>query len=105
MKTYEYNLYNKTYKLKLKLDTYCNNNRIAVTADTADGEPFTMITVNIDDPMLNKLDLDTFNAVDTNNVPGVLEFIEKYELGVPVGIVQSGYCSYPIVKFNLEKFK
>lgn len=42
--------------------------------------------------------------VDTNNNPGILSFIKEYNLGTETGgISYSGYCGYPLIKFNIDE--
>lgn len=44
--------------------------------------------------------------IDTNNCPWAVEFIEKEGLGKRTGRMgRSGYCTYPVVKFDMEKVK
>lgn len=64
-------------------------------------EPFATLTVNLD----TEEDISIDEAfVDVNNIPDACRFIECYELGVPTGrIARSGYCEYPLYKFDLDK--
>lgn len=42
--------------------------------------------------------------VDTNNMPELVGFIKRYELGEPTGdYASSGYCRYPLYKFDKDK--
>lgn len=44
--------------------------------------------------------------VDTNNFPEAIEFIEQNGLGKMTGKYrQSGYCSYPLVRFDMERVR
>ncbi len=44
--------------------------------------------------------------IDTNNCPWAVDFIEQEELGKRNGRSgQSGYCTYPVVKFDMKKVK
>lgn len=44
--------------------------------------------------------------VDTNNYPGAIEFIEKYQLGEKTEFeAKSGFCTYPLYLFNAEKLR
>lgn len=43
-------------------------------------------------------------VLDTNNCPWAVEFVESNDLGENTGrTVRSGYCTYPVVKLNVEK--
>ncbi len=42
--------------------------------------------------------------IDTNNCPWAMEFIEQHGFGQATGrMVRSGYCTYPVVKLDIEK--
>ena len=42
--------------------------------------------------------------IDTNNCPWAMRFISEYGLGEETGLYGfSGYCCYPLVKFNMDK--
>lgn len=44
--------------------------------------------------------------IDTNNCPWAVDFIEQEGLGKRTGRTgKSGYCTYPVVKFDMEKVK
>ena len=43
--------------------------------------------------------------VDTNNLPEALKLISAYNLGEVVGSGVSGFCTYPLVKFNMNELK
>lgn len=91
-----------TYNVVALRSTYYNNNSLAVLLRTEDGEPFCNLTVNIMDGVAE----GEYQYVDTNNCPWALDFIESNNLGYSTGIVgYSGYCEYPLVKFNLENIR
>lgn len=80
--------------------TYSNNDTLAVLLETEEGEPFATITVNIMDDVAN----GEYQYVDTNNCPWAPKFIEENGLGSPTGIMGfSGFCQYPLFRFNLEQ--
>ena len=63
-------------------------------------EPFADMTVNVVDLPENEA------AIDTNNLPGLTDWIEENNLGMFTGrYVNSGFCSYPIYKLNIENIK
>ena len=102
MKTYELKFYGKTYKLNAITAHYNNNNSLAVLLETEEGEPFATITVNL----TNGIAENEYQYVDTNNNHWAEKFINDNGLGEPTGITgYSGFCGYPLYKFNLEAFK
>ena len=91
-----------TYNVEAFRASYCNNDSLAVFLETTDGEPFCTLTVNIMDGIAS----DEYQYVDTNNCPWALDFIESNGLGVSTGITGfSGFCEYPLVRFNIDKIK
>ena len=97
--------YGTTYEVQPYVKKYYNGN-LAIRLDYFDEDlqgwlPFVNLTVNFE----NKLSEDQA-YVDTNNCPWAEEFIEEYQLGEDTGrIKMSGYCFYPLYRFNLEKIK
>lgn len=95
------------YEVKMVCSTYRNNNSLAIILtchnDEYDfDEPFADLTVNLSGDIAN----DTYQFVDTNNCPWAEEFIEENNLGTPTGLYGgSGYCSYPLYQFNIDKIK
>lgn len=66
------------------------------TTDTH--EDYAILTTNIDPLPSDEA------AVDTNNYPEAIEFITENELGTDTGKrIKSGFCEYPVYKFNLDK--
>lgn len=93
------------YKIKLQLTSYRNDNSLAIAAMCYDEEykfwePYGTLTVN-----LNPAPEDCA-YLDTNNIPGVEEFITENKLGEFTGTrKQSGYCTYPLYRFDMAKIK
>ena len=95
----------KTYDVWLRTSNYRNNNNLyvglicKVVEDGAEWyEPFTDITVNID-----KLESDCA-AIDVNNFPQAEKFITENKLAEFTGDhAISGFCVYPIYKFDMER--
>ena len=57
-----------------------------------DGET-EVISVNLQDPIQSS----SLAYLDTNNQPGIEDFIQKNGLGLPMGITtQSGFGQYPL---------
>lgn len=87
--------------LELEIASYMNNNRMYIGLIDEKGERFADMTVNIDSPCP-----DYCGYVDVNNCPELVDFIEKHELGEFTGLMgQSGFCSYPLYLFNVEKLR
>lgn len=102
MKYYEVDSYGKTYDVRIEANRYMDNNTLAISLICSTGEPFCNLTVNLFESAIWG-DKDTA-FVDTNNCPWAEEFIAEHELGEPVGYsASSGFCTYPLYKFNLEK--
>lgn len=89
-----------THNVKAKISEYRNNGNLYIGLHTK-YEPYADLTVNIE-----KLSEKDEAAVDTNNCPWAEELIDKYELGLFTGrYLRSGFCSYPVYKFDLDKVK
>ncbi len=102
MKTYELEFYGETYNLVAKTANYSNNGSLAVMLETDEGEPFATLTVNLADGVAES----EYQYVDTNNCSWAEEFIKKNKLGEPTGMMGfSGFCQYPLYRFNLEALK
>lgn len=99
-KTYNVKLYGETYKVFLYADRYANNDRLAILLIDEDGEDFGDLTVNL----VREHCPEGCAFVDTNNCPWAEEFINKNHLGEFLGTYgYSGYCSYPLYKFDMKK--
>ena len=80
---------------------YSYGDRLAIELEEKSGEPFAVLTVNIDS-MFELAEDEAF--VDTNNCSWAEKFIKKHKLGKPTGNVgYSGFCVYPLYKFDLTK--
>ena len=102
MKYYEIKSYGKTYNVRIERNAYANNKALALSLIAESGEPFCNLTVNLLDTMIWGDDKTAF--VDTNNCPFAEKFIAENKLGTPVGYVaRSGFCMYPLYRFDLEK--
>lgn len=84
MKTYKVETYFGTYEVVLGVSEYLNNGSLA-----------------------NEKGANKETAyVDVNNCPWAQKFIEENKLGEFTGKYgQSGFCIYPLYKFNLDKIK
>lgn len=93
--------YGETHEVNVFSSHYTANNNYAVVIRTTIGEPYAVLTVNLDEVLPAG-----YAFVDTNNCPWAEEFITKYQLGEPVGRAkQSGFCVYPLYRFNTDKIE
>lgn len=75
---------------------------MAVCAYLRNGEPWSDITVNIPGHSIS----DDTAFIDTNNNPWAEEFLVENGIAKPTGLTaRSGYCIYPLYKFDMSKFK
>lgn len=93
-----------TENVTLTVNTYVDNNSLYVGMTTAeDGfpEPYGDVTVNL------LSSVPPYCAfVDTNNMPELEDFLVKNGIAEFTGLMQkSGYCSYPLYQFNVEKMR
>ena len=95
-------------KVICSTEQYRDNGTLAIkmlcVEDGIVTEPYAILTVNLSNPFLQN---GTNAFVDTNNNGfwGCEDFIKKNGLGEPTGITgHSGYCSYPLYKFDTAKF-
>lgn len=103
MKTYKVETDFGTYKVELGVSEYLNNGSLAIELiDAEERESFAILTVNIEEEGAGK----ETAYVDINDCPWAPKFIEDNELGEFTGKYgQSGFCTYPLYKFNLDKIK
>lgn len=67
-------------------------------------EPYATLTVNISEEGGGFLQDKQTAFVDTNNNSWAMKFIKENGLGKKIGEGYSGWCTYPLVKFNTKKF-
>ncbi len=106
---------------------YANNKNLAIQLMGEDGEPYAMLTVNLGQTRKRGIKMETTNGqfdgrmkvlndtptlpedmayVDINNIPNAEEFIAENGLGTNTGIkMVSGFCVYPLYRFNLDKLE
>lgn len=72
-----------------------------------DEGPYATLTVCLDlgpKTKAAKKEHENLGFVDTNNCPWAPAFIKKYGFGRPTIMSKSsGYCTYPLYRFDLEK--
>ena len=88
--------------VKVIRTTYQNNGRTAVVMYPKNHpDMHQIITVNLDDGLEWGPE---YAYLDTNNLPGIEECMMESGLAVPTGMYcRSGYCRYPLFKFDLSK--
>lgn len=93
----------KSKKYLVCRDTYMSNGSLAVSL--YDGkEMVAVITVNID--ASDCIGTDDCAYVDTNNCVWVEEFLQDNKIAFPTGEYGfSGFCAYPLYKFDLRKLE
>jgi len=87
------------YEVMLVFNRYAENGNLCIGLIMSDtGEPFSTITVNIENLP------DDYFCVDTNNGPHYEAFLTENHIATPVGVsLASGYCSYPMYELNTSK--
>lgn len=94
-----YRVYEGVY---LRVGKYQADDSVAIQAWNRQDGPIATLTVCLCDKSLGEGEA----YVDTNNCPWAVDFIEKEGLGKRTGRVgQSGFCVYPVVKFDMEKVR
>lgn len=99
----ELKIYNTAYNVRAERSKYQNNGSLAVVLmDNDTEETVAVITVNLPDGFAG----DEYQYVDTNNCPWAPKFLEDNKLAEPVGFsTPSGFCTYPLYKFDLSLIK
>ena len=91
-------------KLSLEVTTYAKhgNTAICLWAETEEGpEEYSTLTVNLDERLP-----EDFAYIDVNNNSGLLKILVANGLATETGIMgMSGFCTYPLVRLNLDKIK
>ena len=76
----------------ISAEEYRSNKTLALMLHYENGET-EVVTVNLQDPIQS----DSLAYLDTNNQPGIEDFIQKNGLGLPMGLsTPSGFCRYPL---------
>lgn len=101
---YKLVIWDTQMKVDITRTTYSLSKNLAVILYDDKGEELTVLTVDLPDNGIS-LDEDT-QYVDINNCPWAPAFLVENDLAYPLGIYeQSGYCVYPLFKFNINKIK
>ena len=92
--------FGEEYEVTAHKANYYNGN-LAIMLMCDYGEPYGTITTNLCDGLPQNQ-----AYVDTNNMPDAERFIKDNGLGEFTGVTKdSGYCTYPLYKFNLDKLE
>lgn len=92
-------------EVKLTKEAYSNNGSLAIilwsyNPEFEDHEEYATLTVNFG------MTSSDHAFLDTNNLPNAEEFVIDNELGEHTGqFNHSGYCTYPLYKFDIEKLE
>ena len=93
-----------TEEIQLEVEQYLYNGNLCISMYyKEDGEwlPYGELTTNLPTRLPPYC-----GYVDTNNLSGAIDFIEKYGLGQNTGLeAQSGFCRYPMYLFDAEKLR
>lgn len=90
-------------KVSLRKESYRTNGTLAVIMDEVEsGDEYAVMTVNLCSPMQ---DDSRLAFVDTNNIEGIDKWLVGQGLATHDGVhASSGFCTYPLMSFNTEKF-
>ena len=88
----------KKVAIQLQVQQYAKNGQIAILLYTPDGEYYSDLSVFVEE-----FKYQNFMAVDVNNLPNAVEFIQEYNLWTLVGYAQSGFCNYPIYAMDVDE--
>ena len=80
---------------------YANNKHIAIGIFDDEG-PVSNLTVNI--PGIEMYPKN-YSCIDTNNFPEGKNLADQLRIGEHCGALRSGFCIYPVYKFDIEKVK
>ena len=97
--------YNGTNNLEIVRSVYTVNQSLAICLRNKNTHDiYTVITVNLEES--DNLSDPSIAFVDTNNNPGIEQWLIKHKIAIPLGCYGvSGYCVYPLFKFNLKLIK
>lgn len=90
------NNHGKEYNVTIEKTHYLDGN-FAISLICGNFEPYGNLTVNLGERLPENM-----AYVDTNNMPDAERFIKDNDLGTFAGKKkQSGFCEYPLYKFNI----
>lgn len=99
-KIFKYKWFNKTFKVFLVLTKYVADQSLAVLLiEDKSYEEFADVSKHLPNHTPN----EGCFFVDTNNLPGVEDFLEENHIAFPTGRKEdSGFCTYPEYRLNEE---
>lgn len=92
-------------EVKLSIAHYQNNGNLAIQMICVNGEyenePFAFLTVNLNEKLP-----ENCAYIDINNLRQAFDFCLLNKLAeFDYSFKQSGYCSYPLMRFNMDEIK
>lgn len=101
-KVFKFKWYGKTFKVFLGLIKYASNNLLELELiEDKSYEEFAVVSKQL--PYRTPNEGCIF--VDTNNLPGIEEFLKENNIAFPTGRKEdSGFCTYPEYKLREEVF-
>lgn len=93
----------KVYKLQdrelvFQKTTYVHDHSLAIVAfESNTHEPYCCVTTN-----LGLVIADDMAYLDTNNLPDICNWLVSMGYAEVVAFANSGYCTYPLVRFSKE---
>ena len=102
VKIFKYKWFDKTFEVFLGITRYAANNLLEVELiEDKSYEEFAVVSKQL--PYRTPNEGCIF--VDTNNLPGIEDFLEENDIAFPTGRKEpSGFCIYPEYKLNEEVF-
>ena len=91
---------NKDEAVKLGVNSYVTNGQIAILLYNTDWEYYSDLSVFVEE-----FKYQNFMAVDVNNLPNAVEFIEEYKLWTLIGQASSGFITYPIYAMDIDELR
>ena len=99
MKTLKFKAFGRNVKVFFTLARYSMNNNLCINMVEVNEGPWSTLTTNFDVVLAPD---EAF--VDTNNNTGIDKILVANGIAEPTGKgIQSGFCTYPLFKFNLDK--
>lgn len=109
-KTFKFTSFGETLEGRLRIGSYAYNNNLAIALESYDPdfhfwEPYTTLTVNIEDFARIAPD-KAWVTLDTNNFPGGEKLLTDLGIGKrEPHVIRSGFCEYPIYEIDLDELK
>ena len=99
-KVFPLDFYGEKCQLIFSAEKYADGTLAVEVYDIEEGDLFTVATVNLRTELM-----DGYAFFDENNNPTLKKYLKKWGLVEDTGTRRSsGYCVYPLYKWNIEKF-